>query len=201
MRSHVFGGWLDYRMAKRTMDVVASLLLLAVLMPLFLLIAAVIKLSDGGPVFYTQKRVGLRGAEFDLYKFRSMTHVERRTHVQVYNDSEGVTAVGKYLRRLKLDETPQLYNVLRGDLSLVGPRPCLPETLEEFGRDAMTRHSVRPGLTGLAQVNGNVLLSWRERLTFDLEYVRNCSFLLDFRIIAKTAAVIVLGEAWGKQEQ
>lgn len=192
-------GWVGYRLFKRTIDVVVSLVLLNVMLPVFALIALLIKLDDGGPMLYIQRRVGCNGAEFDLYKFRSMTNVERKVHSQTYDASEGVTRIGKYLRRLKLDEVPQLFNVLRGDLSLVGPRPCLPETLEEFGADAAVRHSVRPGLTGLAQVNGNVLLSWKERLMFDMDYVRHCSLLLDVKILVRTVAVILFGEAWGKR--
>ena len=186
---------------KRCFDFLFSFFLLALLTPLFLTISFLIHIYDRGPVFYKQKRVGRGLSEINILKFRSMTDKVRTVHAQTYDNSLEVTPVGKIIRRLKIDELPQLINVLLGDLSIVGPRPCLNETLEEFGlENSERRHSVRPGLTGLAQVNGNVYLSWLERLNYDLKYVKEQSVLLDAKIIFKTVFVVFLGEKWGKNK-
>ena len=161
--------------------------------PFLLIVALLIKLDSQGPVFFLQRRVGLNGREFSIYKFRTMTNEERKTVGEVYKDNAEVTRVGRVLRRLKIDELPQVLNVFLGDMSVVGPRPALP-SLYENNPAARERLEVRPGMTGLAQVNGNIYLSWDERLEFDVKYVRECSFALDCKIVARTILVVFMGE-------
>ena len=184
---------------KRLFDFVFALFFLILLTPLFFIVGFFIFIYDQGPVFYKQKRVGKNLTEINILKFRSMTNKIRVVHTQIDNNSLEVTPIGRFIRRLKIDELPQLINVLLGDLSLVGPRPCLRETLKEFGVEKSSiRHSVRPGLTGLAQVNGNIHLSWQERLIYDLQYVRSHSLIIDMKIIFRTFIIVILGERWGK---
>jgi len=189
-------------MLKRLFDVITSLAALILLSPILLIAGLLVKLTDGGPVFYKQERVGYALKPITLLKFRSMTDVVRERHQQTFDSSPGVTKVGKILRRFKIDELPQLFNVLKGDLSIVGPRPCLSVTLDEFGAEASEkRHSLRPGLTGLAQVNGNTLIPWQQRLEYDLYYVDHQSFLLDLKILFKTVLIVFFGEAAGKPKE
>ncbi|MFA0533138.1 sugar transferase [Vibrio breoganii] len=184
-------------MIKRVFDIISALLSILLLSPLLVIVSILIVLVDRGPIFYTQKRVGLNGKVFKLYKFRSMTSNSSRKIEQTYSSSEGVTSVGKVIRRLKIDELPQVINVLRGDMSIVGPRPCLPDLLESLNEDGKKRLLVRPGLTGLAQINGNIYLSWEDRWKFDREYVENYSFLLDIKIIFNTFFIVFAGEKKG----
>lgn len=188
-----------YPLIKRLLDFLLAASALLLLSPLLLLVVLIIKLHDNGSVFFSQQRVGRYGHLFTLFKFRTMTEQARDAAQQVFQQSADVTKPGYWLRRFKIDELPQLFNVLTGDLSLIGPRPCLPQTLDEFGEDAAIRHSVRPGLTGLAQVNGNIHLSWQQRLAFDLRYVKQLSFMLDVKILLRTVAVVMFGEQWGKK--
>jgi len=153
-----------------------------------------IKLDSSGPIFYLSERVGKDGNTFYLYKFRTMLDKERQTNVQVFADSPEVTRIGKILRRLKIDELPQLLNVLRGDLSLIGPRPCLKSLLGKMDENSKVRFDVRPGMTGLAQVNGNIHIEWEERWAYDVEYVNNLKLILDLKILFKTIAIVLLGE-------
>lgn len=182
---------------KRLFDFILSLCVIVTLSPLLIIVALIIKLSDGGPIFFKQKRLGKNKQVFTLYKFRSMAVDDSREVTQTYSHSDGVTKFGHIIRRLKIDELPQIYNVLAGDMSIVGPRPCLPELISEFNDDAFSRLFVRPGLTGLAQVNGNIFLSWEERWKFDKEYVEKQSFLLDFKIIYRTIYIVFAGEEKG----
>ncbi|ASD68095.1 sugar transferase [Pseudoalteromonas piscicida] len=184
---------------KRIFDFVICGVVLTLLSPLLLLSVIMIKLTSKGPVFFLQERLGKNGQLFQVYKFRTMTDEVRRFDVQVYNSDSEVTLFGKFARRLKIDELPQLLNVLKGDMSIVGPRPCLPSLQKEFNEDGQARLLVRPGLTGLAQVNGNIYLSWEERWKLDRQYVENQSLLLDLKIILRTVAVVFLGEKWGKK--
>jgi len=179
---------------KRLLDFVLAMLALVVALPLILIVAAGIKISSPGPVFFRQTRVGLHGVNFDILKLRTMGLNPDRELVQTYNNDPEVFPLGRVLRRLKIDELPQILNVLHGDMSLVGPRPCLPQTFEEMPKWARKRSLVRPGLTGLAQINGNVALTWEERWRYDLEYVDSISFLTDIRLIIKTLAVVIFGE-------
>lgn len=169
---------------------IGSLFLLS---PLLLVIALLVLASMGRPVLFRQVRSGLGGREFEMLKFRSMRDLwdERGAPLP---DAQRVTAVGRFLRRSRLDELPELINIARGDMDFVGPRPLLPHTISALRDSGVTRGMVRPGLTGLAQVSGNTLLTVEEKLQFDLWYVRNRTFALDFRIMARTVGVVIGGE-------
>ena len=175
---------------------------LILLFPLMALLGTVIRLHDGGPALFTQVRVGKDGRVFRIYKFRTMVvdAEVRKEQLVASNDSDGVlfkirndprvTAVGAYLRRWSIDELPQLFNVLLGDMSLVGPRPALPGEAAQYADHVRRRLVVKPGLTGLWQVNGRSDLTWEESVRLDLRYVENWSFALDLQILWKTGAVL-----------
>ncbi|MEQ3511904.1 sugar transferase [Pseudoalteromonas sp. BZB3] len=184
---------------KRLFDFLICGVVLVLLSPLLILSVIMIKCTSKGPIFFLQERLGKDGIRFQVYKFRTMTDTVRKFDVQVDNSNTEVTFFGKFARRLKIDELPQLLNVLKGDMSIVGPRPCLPSLQSDFNDDGLARLRVRPGLTGLAQVNGNIYLSWEERWKLDREYVENQSLLLDVKIVLRTILVVFLGEKWGKK--
>jgi lipopolysaccharide/colanic/teichoic acid biosynthesis glycosyltransferase len=168
-------------------------MILFVLTPFLILVSILIKLDSKGPIFFRQVRVGKGLNTFNFLKFRSMTNIEREVK-PVHGRASGVTKVGYYLRRFKIDELPQLYHVLIGQMSLVGPRPSIPAQLEQMTELEKNRYSVSPGLTGLAQVSGNIHLPWQERYKVDLKYIRNISVLNDLRIICRTVLLIFIGE-------
>jgi undecaprenyl phosphate N,N'-diacetylbacillosamine 1-phosphate transferase len=180
---------------KRLLDLMLSLSALALLaLPILLSIVAV-KLSSPGPAFFRQRRVGRNGQVFLIYKLRTMiVDPNRLSTVQVDDRNPGVFATGRFLRRFKIDEMPQIFNVVLGEMSLVGPRPCLEATCEGMPSWAHRRFQVRPGITGLAQTRGNVALSWDLRWKKDVEYVDKVSLLLDIRLLLKTALVVIMGE-------
>ncbi|AZJ35042.1 sugar transferase [Tenacibaculum singaporense] len=186
---------------KRIFDLLFGLGSVVLLSPLFIIIIIAIYFSSKGSAFYTQDRIGLNGGLFKLYKFRSM-YVNRNFSVdkQVYKDDVNVTKVGRFIRRYKIDELAQLINVIKGDMSIVGPRPVLPNIKEYFDDNAEYRLKVRPGLTGLSQVNGNIHLPWKDRWVFDRKYVENVSLINDLKIIFKTFAVVILGEERFKKD-
>ncbi len=179
---------------KSTLDFLMSLLCLLLASPLLLLAMVSIKLTSSGPIFFSQQRLGRNGVTFKLLKFRTMTHKKREVVGEVLAGNPEVTLMGRPLRRFKIDELPQLLNVLRGDMSFVGPRPAMPEQLAEYDETSKQRLLVRPGLTGLSQVNGNIYLTWPERWKLDVEYVYNLSLGWDIRILLKTILVVLLGE-------
>ena len=179
---------------KRLLDIILTFPVLIVVAPFFLLIAGLIKIDSSGPVFFPQHRLGKDAAIFKMYKFRTMTDRKRTVDHEILNGDSEVTQVGKYLRRFKIDELPQLINVLIGDLSIVGPRPCMPELQNKFDENGKTRIKIRPGLTGLSQINGNIYLEWTDRWKYDKYYVENVSLCLDLEIIFKTFLVIFKGE-------
>ena len=180
------------------MDRLLALGLLVVAAPLLLLVAVAVKMSSPGPVLYRQTRIGVRGRPFQMLKFRSMVAdaEARRRELEAMNEDDGlkfkirndprVTRVGAWLRRFSVDELPQLWNVVRGEMSLVGPRPPLPAEVAAYDSDATRRLRVRPGLTGLWQVSGRSDLSWEESLRLDLRYVDNWSFIMDLSILWRT---------------
>lgn len=194
-----------YEVAKRALDVTLSLLLLCLLGPLLLLIAALIKLDDGGPVLFGQMRAGLEGKVFRFYKFRSMcVDAERQRgalraiqgHRSLRFKMEGdprVTRTGRWLRRFSLDEIPQLWNVVRGDLSLVGPRPALPEEVAEYEPYHRRRLDVAPGVTCIWQVSGRSLIPFEQQVELDLSYIRKRSLLLDTQILLLTVPAVLRG--------
>ena len=179
---------------KRLTDLIISLFLLILLSPILILCTLFIKLGDKGPIFYKQQRVGLNGCFFEILKFRSMSVNENREISQTFNTDPEITWIGRLMRRTKIDELPQLINVVKGDMGLVGPRPCLIITYEEMPEWAKERFKVRPGMTGLAQINGNIFLSWEERWKYDIQYVKTLSILNDIKIVFKTILVVIFGE-------
>ena len=202
-----------YRGAKRMFDVVVASALLALASPLLAVCAVMVRISSPGPVLFRQRRIGRNGIEFEMLKFRSMyRNADDRVHREqarrelageaTLNDNGShkdsrdprITPIGRTLRRFSLDELPQLINVARGDMSLVGPRPSLPYEVAEFPGWANTRHEVRPGVTGLWQVSGRCRLSMIEMLHLDCSYVDNWTLLTDFRILARTPQAVLSGE-------
>lgn len=184
------------RFGKRLIDLAAGSLCIVLLAPVFAFIAIAIKLTSRGPVLFRQERLGRHAVTFRALKFRTMLDKPRVPDTITYSGAPSeVTAIGRVLRRIKLDELPQLINVLRGEMSLVGPRPQLPIQLADFDENAKLRLLVRPGLTGMAQTHGNVELTWPERWYYDAQYVRNVSLKLDLRLIGRTFKVLAHGEA------
>lgn len=179
---------------KRVFDIVAALVMLSLAALPVLVSSILIRLSSPGPVFFLQNRVGFGGRVFRIVKLRTMSVDPSRRIGQTTNEDPSVFPVGKVLRRLKIDELPQIFNVLKGDMSFVGPRPCLEKTRDEMPEWARQRFDVLPGVTGLAQINGNILLTWEERWKYDVSYVEKVGFFLDLVIITKTAVVVLLGE-------
>lgn len=180
-------------MLKRLFDIAISAVGLFFLSPLFLGIAVAIVVSMGRPVIFVQSRPGWQGRPFNLVKFRTMTG-DFGENGQVLPDSARMTRLGRFLRSLSLDELPELWNVLRGDMSLVGPRPLLMEYLPLYSSEQARRHAVRPGLTGWAQVKGRNLLSWERKFELDVWYVDNHSFLLDLQILWLTIGTVIRRE-------
>jgi sugar transferase EpsL len=180
------------RIIKRAMDIAGALLGLVLLWPVMLLVAVLIFLDLGRPVLFRQRRPGLHGRPFLMLKFRTMRdlHDARGRRLP---DRDRLTPLGQLLRRISLDELPTLFNVLRGDMSLVGPRPLLMEYLERYTPEEARRHEVKPGVTGWAQVHGRNALDWKERFAYDVWYVAHWSLGLDLRILAMTTRVVLRG--------
>lgn len=177
---------------KRVLDVVGAGIGLALASPLLISTALLIKMEDRGPVLYTQERVGRDGVGFTILKFRSMlVDADRYLDEEGNPTRERVTRVGQVIRRVSIDELPQLFNVLRGDMSLVGPRPVPRSLMERMTSEQRQRFQVRPGLTGLAQISGRHSLTWSERITRDLEYVRHPSVMTDLSIIVRTPRALL----------
>ena len=180
---------------KRGIDISVALILCFALVPVLFIVFILVKIDSPGPLFFKQERVGRNLRFFYILKFRTMTHEKREVGIEpIIGRGMGVTPVGFYLRRFKLDELPQVFNVLLGDLSLVGPRPSVKEQLANMTEEEKKRYSIRPGLTGLSQVSGNIHLSWKKRYQMDLEYVRNYSIQNDIKILFRTFTVICKGE-------
>jgi sugar transferase EpsL len=178
---------------KRLFDMTAASIGLVVLSPVMAFIAIAVARRMGPPVMFTQERIGLNGRAFALRKFRTMIDA-RDADGKLLPDADRLTPFGRWLRRTSLDELPELVNVLRGEMSVVGPRPLLPQYLRRYNARQARRHDVRPGLTGLAQVSGRNRLSWEERLELDVQYVERGSLRLDAWIVMKTLAKVLSGE-------
>jgi lipopolysaccharide/colanic/teichoic acid biosynthesis glycosyltransferase len=172
-------------LAKRTFDIFAAGVLLLLLSPILLVVALLVRRQHGTPVLFGQKRPGFRGRPFFIYKFRSMTNACDRNGV-LLPDAVRLTRLGRFLRASSLDELPELFNVLRGEMSFVGPRPLLMQYLERYSPEQARRHDVTPGITGWAQVNGRNALSWDEKFRLDVWYVDHWSFWLDMKILLMT---------------
>jgi len=179
---------------KRGVDITLGGALLIVLIPIWLIVALAISVDSKGSIFFTQRRLGYAGKTFLLYKFRTMRVNENRVESQVFKEHPDISALGVFLRRFKIDETPQLLNVLKGDMSLIGPRPCLPSLRKRFDHNGELRLEVKPGLSGWAQVNGNIYNSWVKRWEYDAFYAKNVSFFLDLKILKRTFWVVLFGE-------
>lgn len=180
---------------KRLCDLAISLMALTIASPIILTAIFGILLTMPGPVFFMQERVGKNKKLFKIYKLRTMkVDKEAENSFDGSKDAERMTTFGKFLRRTKIDELPQIINVLLGDMSLVGPRPTILNQVSHYSEVQMRRLDMRPGMTGLAQVNGNIYISWNERITYDLEYINNFSLWLDVKILAKTVLVVIFGE-------
>lgn len=178
---------------KRLLDIALSAAALIALSPLILIVAALVRLRLGSPVIFHQERPGYREKIFTLCKFRTMTD-EKGPDGELLPDSERLTKFGAFLRRSSLDELPELFNILKGDMSLIGPRPLLVSYLPYYTEREKLRHTVRPGLTGLAQVSGRNFIEWDKRLEKDAEYVENLSFRLDLKILFLTVKTVLVKE-------
>ena len=177
-------------MLKRSLDICVVLVSTTLLWPIFILLVIAVRCCLGSPVFFRQQRVGLHNQSFELVKFRTMTN-QRDANGELCPDDVRLTRFGRFLRSTSLDELPELYNILRGDMSLVGPRPLLVDYLPLYSQRQARRHAVRPGLTGWAQVNGRNELNWPERLELDVWYVENQSIALDLKILFLTFLAVV----------
>lgn len=178
---------------KRLLDILLSLTGIILLCWLYLILFILVRVKLGSPVLFRQQRPGKNEKIFTLYKFRTMTDA-RDENGNPLPDEVRLTAFGKMLRSTSLDELPELFNILKGDMSLIGPRPLLVKYLPLYNEEQKHRHDVRPGLTGLAQVNGRNAISWEKKFEYDVEYVRNLSFLLDCRILLQTVKAVVQRE-------
>ena len=189
------------RTSHRIIDVLGSAILLLLAAPLFLITALAIWLTDRGPVFYRQTRAGLLGRPFELLKFRSMrvNNLPLDDVTEIREGHELVTHVGSWIRRYKVDELPQLLNVLRGEMALIGPRPTVPEQVEKYTAFQRRRLDITPGMTGWGQVSGGIELTWPERIMLDVWYVDHRSFRMDVGILWRTAGVILFGDKRNQQ--
>lgn len=178
---------------KRILDIIYSLGFILCFWWVYILVAILVRVKLGSPVIFKQQRPGLNGKVFMMYKFRSMTDA-RDKDGKLLSDEERLPKFGKLLRATSLDEIPEFFNILKGDMSLVGPRPLLVQYLERYNKRQARRHEVRPGITGWAQVNGRNAISWEQKFEYDVEYVEKCSFLLDMKIIFMTIKKIFIRE-------
>ena len=178
---------------KRPLDFVLSLLAIIVLSPVLLLVSILVRFKLGSPVIFTQERPGLNEKIFKMYKFRTMTE-EKDENGELLPDSARLTRFGKKLRSTSLDELPELWNILKGDMSIIGPRPLLVEYLQLYNKHQRRRHEVRPGLSGLAQISGRNAISWEDKFDLDVEYIDNISFFGDWKIIFLTIKKVLIKE-------
>jgi undecaprenyl phosphate N,N'-diacetylbacillosamine 1-phosphate transferase len=178
------------RFFKRFLDVFISIVLLVLVSPILLVVALVLYYQNKSKVFFFQERPGLHQQAFHIIKFKTMTD-EKDADGKLLPDNKRLTAAGKLIRKLSIDELPQLINVLKGDMSLIGPRPLLFKYIPLYSEDQLRRHELRPGITGWAQVNGRNTISWEQKFVFDIYYVENISFMLDIKIILLTGLKVI----------
>ena len=186
-----------YDLVKRAIDILIAGLALILSLPIQLVVALLVRINLGSPVLFTQQRPGRSGRMFTMYKFRTMRDITE----DLVSDEDRITPFGSWLRSTSLDELPELFNVLKGDMSIVGPRPLLPEYLPLYTARQARRHEVRPGVTGLAQVKGRNAMPWAERLAWDVRYVETRSFALDCRIVLDTFKVVLKREGITEEGQ
>ena len=187
-------------MIKRLFDFICSIFLIIVCSPLFIITSIFIKFTLGSPIFFTQKRPGLNEKIFTIYKFRTMSELYDSDGI-LLPDSKRLSKVGNFIRSLSLDELPTLLNIIKGDMSLVGPRPLLIEYLCLYSEEQKKRHLVKPGITGLAQINGRNLLDWEEKFNYDVLYVENHNIFLDIKILFITIKKVALREGISSQNE
>lgn len=193
MKGHQNKSSIYRKFIKRLMDFILALMAIILLSPVLVIVGLLVKINLGSPIIFKQKRPGLDEKLFTMYKFRTMTD-EKNNYGELLPDSTRLTKFGILLRSTSLDELPELFNILRGDMSIVGPRPLLEEYLPYYTEIEKLRHSLRPGLSGLAQINGRNNIDWNTRLSLDVEYVKNISFILDIKIILKTIGKVIKRE-------
>ena len=181
------------KLLKRPMDFILSLIAITVLSPVLLIVAILVRVKLGSPVMFKQKRPGLNEKVFMMYKFRTMTD-ERDENGELLPDSVRLTKLGRFLRSTSLDELPEVLNILKGDMSIIGPRPLLVQYLPLYNEHQKRRHEVRPGLSGLAQVSGRNAISWEDKFNLDVKYVENVSFTNDWKIIFNTIKKVFVRE-------
>jgi undecaprenyl phosphate N,N'-diacetylbacillosamine 1-phosphate transferase len=187
------------RFIKRPLDFILSLIAIILLSPVFVIVAILVKVKLGSPVLFKQERPGLNEKIFSMYKFRTMTDTRDENGKLLPNDLR-ITKFGKILRSTSLDELPEIFNILKGDMSLIGPRPLLVEYLPLYNEHQKQRHDVRPGLSGLAQVSGRNAISWERKFDYDVEYVKNISLFLDLKLILLTFLKVFKREGVNKSE-
>lgn len=183
-----------YKYIKRAFDFLAALIILILTCPILLVVVLLIKIDSKGPAFFSQNRIGKDNREFVIYKLRTMDLKMFDENGNKIRDRDRVTKIGKMVRKLSIDELPQLFNVIKGEMSFIGPRPLLIRYLPYYNDYEINRHNVLPGITGLAQVNGRSFLNWEERFNLDVEYVKNISFLLDLKIVYLTVIKVFKSE-------
>ena len=188
------------KVIKRMIDFLLSLITLLLFSPIFIIVAFFVRIKLGSPVFFCQKRPGKDEKIFTIYKFRTMTD-KRDESGKLCSDDIRLTPFGRKLRATSLDELPQLLNVLKGDMAIVGPRPLMVEYLPYYTEEEKLRHPVRPGITGLAQVKGRNSLSWEDKFAFDIQYVKKMSFILDLKIIIETVSKVIKKSDIGQGEE
>lgn len=184
---------------KRVFDILISVLALICSSPILIVVAILVRINLGSPIFFIQERIGKNNKPFKMIKFRTMKDAKDKNGNDL-PDFERVTKLGKFLRAISLDEVPELLNILKGDMSLVGPRPLLPQYLECYNEEQIRRHDVLPGLTGWAQVNGRNSLTWCEKFKLDVWYVDNRNFLLDLKILIMTVYKVLKREGINQGE-
>lgn len=176
---------------KRIIDIFSSLIFLLLFCWLYLIVAILVRIKLGSPILFKQARPGLNKKIFTMYKFRTMTD-KKDINGNLLPDKDRLTKFGRFLRSTSLDEIPEFFNILKGDMSLIGPRPLLVKYLERYSEEQLRRHDVKPGISGWAQVNGRNAISWEDKFKYDIEYVDNLSFLLDLKIIMLTIKKVLI---------
>lgn len=180
-----------YKYIKRSLDLITALFLVIILSPLMLIAAILIAVNRDGPILFKQERPGKDGKIFTVYKFRTMSTMLRDKNGNELSDFDRMTKIGNILRKTSVDELPQLFNIIKGEMSFIGPRPLLKEYLELYSPEQMRRHNVLPGISGWAQVNGRNTLTWDEKFAYDVYYVDHYSFKMDLKIFIKTIENVV----------
>lgn len=183
---------------KRVLDFLASSILVLLLFPFFVILCIILKIANKGDVFFTQERPGKNAQIFKVMKFKTMTD-ERDSEGELLPDDQRITSIGNFIRSTSLDEIPQLINVLKGDMSFIGPRPLMPKYIPLYNKEQLRRHDLRPGITGWAQVNGRNDISWGKKFEYDVWYVENLNFLFDLKIIFLTFKKVIKREGVSKE--